>query len=95
MKGLILFKKSEDELLPQHYGTLRILRAARKLGHDVRVVCPEQFELIATRSDRKSILIDGKSEALPDYVIPRMGSETTYFGLAGHSSTRKIRCLLL
>lgn len=82
MKGLILFKKREDQLLPQHYGILRILNAARKLGHDVRVVCPEQFELIATRSDRKSILIDGKSEVLPDYVLPRMGSETTYFGLA-------------
>ncbi|MDB2613640.1 RimK family alpha-L-glutamate ligase [Chlamydiales bacterium] len=82
MKGLILFNESEEGLTSQHYDILRLLKAARKLGHDIKVVCPEQFELVATKSDRKSILIDGKSEQLPNYVLPRMGSETTYFGLA-------------
>lgn len=82
MKGLILFKRREEELTSQHYGLLRLLETGRKLGHDIRVVSPEQFELVATRSDRKSILIDGKIEALPQYFLPRMGSETTYFGLA-------------
>ncbi|MGA8164820.1 MAG: RimK family alpha-L-glutamate ligase [Waddliaceae bacterium] len=82
MKGLILFKKREEELIPHHYAILRLLKAGKLLGHDIKVVCPEQFELVVTRGDRKSILIDGKSEALPQYVLPRMGSETTYFGLA-------------
>ena len=82
MKGLILFNKREDELNSQDYSVSRLLKVGKELGHDIRVVSPEQFELVATRSDRKSILLDGKSEMLPEYVLTRMGSETTYFGLA-------------
>ncbi len=82
MKGIILYKKSEDELGASDYGALRLLQAGKKMGIDLRVIRPEQFELVVTRSDRKSILIDGKIETLPDFVLPRMGSETTYFGLA-------------
>jgi gamma-F420-2:alpha-L-glutamate ligase len=43
---------------------------------------PEQFELVVTRDDRKSILVDGKVTPLPDFLIPRLGASTTYFALA-------------
>lgn len=82
MKGIILYKKSETELSSNDYSVVRLLEAGKKMGLDIRVIRPEQFELIVTRSDRNSILIDGKIEALPDFVLPQMGSETTYFGLA-------------
>jgi len=82
MKGIILYTKAEAELSSQDYSVLRLLEAGKKIGLDIRVIRPEQFELVVTRSDRKSILIDGSIEALPDFVLPRMGSETTYFGLA-------------
>ncbi len=81
MKGLILFNRREDCLTANDYSVLRLLEAGRKEGLDIRVVSPEQFELVVTKKDKHSILIDEKSEPLPDFVLPRMGSETTYFGL--------------
>lgn len=82
IKGLILFSKSEKELTENDYSVNRLLDAAKNKGIDLRVVKPEQFELIVTRSDKKSILIDDKSEPLPDFVIPRMGSETTFYAFS-------------
>lgn len=83
MKGFILCKTKESDLKPKkNYSVLRLVEAAEKAGHTLKVLTPEQFELVVTRSDRKSILIDGISQPLPDFIIPRMGSETTYFGLA-------------
>jgi gamma-F420-2:alpha-L-glutamate ligase len=35
-----------------------------------------------TRDDRKSIVLDGKSVPLPDFIIPRMGAKSTYFAFA-------------
>jgi len=36
-------------------------------------------DIFVDRDDRKSILVGGKARALPDFVIPRTGSGTTYF----------------
>ncbi|MCB1119351.1 MAG: RimK family alpha-L-glutamate ligase, partial [Chlamydiia bacterium] len=83
MNGFILYKKREEELTPHgDYSVLRFKEAAVKMGISLRILCPEQFDLVVTHPDRKSILINGQSTQLPDFVIPRMGSETTYFGLA-------------
>lgn len=82
IKGLILASKSENELTDKDYSIKRLLEVARNRGIDIKVVKPEQFELIITRSDTKSILIDDKSETLPDFVIPRTGSETTYYAFS-------------
>ncbi len=82
VKGLILFSKSEKDLTQGDYSVNRLLEAARAKGIEIKVVKPEQFELIVTRSDTKSILIDDKSESLPDFVIPRLGSETTYYAFS-------------
>ncbi len=82
MKGLILFTKREEELTSRDYSILRLLEAGKKENLDLRVVSPVQFELVVTRRDKNSILFDGSETTLPDFIIPRMGSETTYFGLA-------------
>jgi gamma-F420-2:alpha-L-glutamate ligase len=55
---------------------------AAENGIEMRVYKPEQFDLIVTREDRKSILIDGETALLPDFLLPRMGAATTYFALA-------------
>ncbi len=82
IKGLILSSKSENQLTEKDYSIGRLLAVAKSRGIDIRVVKPEQFELVITRSDTKSILIDDKAESLPDFVIPRMGSETTYYAFS-------------
>lgn len=82
IKGFILFSKSENELTDKDYSVKRLLEAARNINIDIKIVRPEQFELIITRSDTKSILIDDNLESLPDFVIPRMGSDTTYYAFS-------------
>lgn len=81
-RGWILYSKVEDNLTGDDHGVGRLLEAAKTKGIDLSVYCPNQFELVVTRDDRKSILIDGKPTPLPDFIIPRLGSNTTYFALA-------------
>ncbi|ADI38469.1 Ribosomal protein S6 modification protein 1 [Waddlia chondrophila 2032/99] len=80
--GWIIYAKNETRLTTADYGVNRLREEARKRGVQIRVYSPDQFELIVNKNDRKSILINGKPEKLPDFVIPRMGSGTTYYALA-------------
>ena len=82
MRGWIIYSKNRHELTESDYGVQRLLHAACEKGIDLDVFKPEQFELIVTRDDKKSILIDGCPMPLPDFIIPRLGSNTTYFSLA-------------
>lgn len=82
MLGWIIYRKNRGELTPEAYEIRRFLDIAERESIDIRVLKPEQFDLIVTREDRKSILLDGDATALPDFVIPRMGAGTTYFALA-------------
>lgn len=82
MLGWILYRAHENELKPEMYEINRFLEEAEKENIQLRILKPEQIDLIVTQEDRKSILVDGKTEALPDFVLPRMGAGTTYFALA-------------
>ncbi|MDO9517187.1 MAG: RimK family alpha-L-glutamate ligase [Methanosarcinaceae archaeon] len=82
MKGWILYKDSASGLKPEAYEVHRLLKAAEENGIEMQVVKPEQFELIVTRDDRKSVLLDGEVVPLPDFLLPRMGAGTTYFAMA-------------
>lgn len=82
MKGWILYTKRQDELTEKDNGVMRLLAAAKAKNIELCVYQPEQFELSVSRDDRKSILIDNQSVRLPDFIIPRLGSNTTYFALA-------------
>ncbi|MBM17850.1 MAG: alpha-L-glutamate ligase [Epsilonproteobacteria bacterium] len=83
MKGWILYHTDVDKLVqPDDYSVLRLLEAAKQKNIDLTIVTPERFELVVTRHDRKSILLDHKPHPLPDFIIPRIGAETTYFGFS-------------
>lgn len=82
MKGWILYSKKQDELTESDHGVGRLLEAAKSKRIDLEVLTPGQFELTVTRDDKKSILVDEKPRSLPDFIIPRLGSNTTYFALA-------------
>jgi gamma-F420-2:alpha-L-glutamate ligase len=55
---------------------------ARENDIDLKILYPEQLDLIVTKDGKKSIFVDAETVDLPDFVIPRMGSHTTYFSLA-------------
>lgn len=82
MRGWILYFKKQEKLDESDYEIYRLIEASSNKGVELRVYCPEQFELVVTRDDRKSILVDGELTPIPDFLIPRLGSNTTYFALA-------------
>ncbi|AUJ69631.1 MULTISPECIES: ATP-grasp domain-containing protein [unclassified Pseudoalteromonas] len=82
MRGWIIYKDSASLLKPEIYEIDRLMAVAKEEGIDLQVYSPDQFDLLVTREDEESILIDGQPVALPDFVLPRMGAGTTYFTLA-------------
>ena len=82
MKGWVIYRDDATQLRPEAYEIHRLVGEAKKEGIDLEVFKPEQFDLIITREDEKSILVNSKKRELPDFVIPRMGAGTTYFTLA-------------
>lgn len=82
MNGWVIYKDDATQLRPEAYEIHRLVEEAENEGIELEVFKPEQFDLIVTQEDEKSILIDSKKRELPDFVIPRLGSGTTYFTLA-------------
>ena len=79
IRGLVIYNTPKDRLIEKDYSIIRLLEVAKTKEIDLQVVLPEQFELVVTRDDRKSILIDDKQIPLPDFVLPRLGSKTGFF----------------
>jgi gamma-F420-2:alpha-L-glutamate ligase len=79
-KGLIIYHKKESEITD--YSVLRLLESARSKNIDLSILTPEQFELVVTQSDRNSILVDDQPTLLPDFILPRIGSATSFYALS-------------
>ena len=82
MLGWIIYKTTSADLTPEAYEINRLTEVAEAEGIQLKVIRPEQVDLIVTQEDRKSIQLDGQPISLPDFVLPRMGAGTTYFALA-------------
>ena len=75
MNGWIIHKKS----LGENFEVDRLVEEFKKQGVDIRVVNPKEVDIFVDRDDRKSIIVGGVPSKLPDFVLPRTGSGTTYF----------------
>ena len=75
MTGWILYKRKIED----SYETQRLIEEFEKQDIKVRVVNPQDVDIYVDRDDRKSIRVAGKARPLPDFVLPRTGSGTTYF----------------
>lgn len=64
------------------YEELRFREEARILGIALEVVSPDEIDLIVTRGGRRSIRLRGAEVELPDALLARTGSGTSYFSLA-------------
>ncbi len=82
MKGFILSKRRQSELTEDQYSILRLLEAASHLGIDLKAYAPEEFDLVTAQENKETIIIRGKSEPLPDFILQRTGSETSFLGLS-------------
>ena len=75
MNGWIIHKKE----LGENTEVSRLVEEFDKQNIKVRVVNPKDVDIFVDRDDRKSILVKGEPRKLPDFVLPRTGSGTTYF----------------
>ena len=75
MNGWIIHKKS----LGENHEVQRLVEEFEKQDIKIRVVNPQDVDIFVDRDDRKSIIVDGEPRKLPDFVLPRTGSGTTYF----------------
>ena len=75
MNGWIIHKKQ----LGENHEVKRLVEEFEKRDIKVRVVNPKDVDIFVDRDDRKSILVEGVPRKLPDLVLPRTGSGTTYF----------------
>jgi len=64
------------------YEELRFREEARILGIALEMVSPDEIDLIVTRGGRRSIRLRGEEVELPDALLARTGSGTSYFSLA-------------
>lgn len=62
------------------YENRRFQEEAEKMGIELQLVAPAQFDIIVTK-EKGSILLNSSAD-LPDCLIPRMGAGTDYFALA-------------
>ncbi|MAS86474.1 MAG: hypothetical protein CMH30_00645 [Micavibrio sp.] len=83
MKIWILFNEEIEAATSEAYEVRRFLAEGKKMGLEVEVYNPEQFDLLVTDENRDTVLIDGKPHTLPDFLLPRTYVvDTGYFALA-------------
>ena len=75
LSGWIIHKKE----LGENFEVERLVEEFEKQKVNIRVVNPKDVDIFVDRDDRKSIIVKGKQRQLPDFVLPRTGSGTTYF----------------
>lgn len=82
IKGWILYRPFKERVKQDSYENKRFLEVARANDIDIKILYPDQLDLIVTKDGKKSIFLNGETVELPDFVLPRMGSHTSYFSLA-------------
>lgn len=82
MRCWILFDRPVQPGVPEAAEIVRFQQSARRLGIDLSVLDPRGFELVVDAGQDWSAVWRGRPLPRPDAIIPRTGSETTYFTLA-------------
>lgn len=81
-KGWILWRPDPSLVKQERYEIDRLLEAAPKHAYQVKLVNPDDVQLLVNSEKKDGIFVKGRKVKLPDFVIPRMGSTTNYFSLA-------------
>jgi gamma-F420-2:alpha-L-glutamate ligase len=78
----LLFHREVRRDVPEAAEVMRFQQAASEAGIRLDVLNPRHFELIVDGSEGWSAVYQGRRLPKPDLIIPRTGSETSYFTLA-------------
>lgn len=83
MEVWILFNEEIEAPTAEAFEVRRFLSEGKKMGVDVKIFNPEQFDLLVTEEERDSVLIDGQPMPLPDFLLPRtLVKDSGYFSMA-------------
>jgi len=82
MRGWLLFNDEVAEGVPEAAEIVRFIEAGKKRGIRLDALRPRDFELIVSTERAWRAEYAGGRLPRPDFIIPRTGSETTYFTLA-------------
>ena len=74
MKGWIFTTQTTPS-----YETRRLMECFDKEGIECYFVHPNNVDIFIDKDDRKSVLVENEHTSIPDFVIPRVGSATTYY----------------
>jgi gamma-F420-2:alpha-L-glutamate ligase len=82
MRCWLLFHRELGPDVPEAPEVYRFQEAAAKAGIELSVLQPRDFDLVVDSNGGWSAIYQGRSLPRPDLIIPRTGSETSYFTLA-------------
>ena len=97
MRCWLLFHRELLPGVPEAAEVLRFQQVATRLGIELKVLQPRDFELVVASPGEWSAIYQGRSLPKPDLIIARTGSETSYFTLAvlRHFERLRPRVMLL
>ncbi len=78
----LFFNKDLGPDVPEAHEVLRFQEAAKALDIELLVLKPSEFDLVVDSKHSWSAIYQGRELYKPDLIIPRCGSETSYFTLA-------------
>lgn len=82
MRCWLFFNRDPAPGVPEAHEVLRFQEAAEKLGVELHILKPSEFDLVVDSKHGWSAIYQGRKLKKPDLIIPRCGSETSYFTLA-------------
>lgn len=95
MKIWILYGDDVESSADLAHEVRRFKAEAERLGHELKVFNPADFDLIVSESVRDTVLINGRPEPLPDVVYPYFNhNDHSYFSLAIVRQLERMGCLI-
>jgi gamma-F420-2:alpha-L-glutamate ligase len=82
MRGWLLFHNEVEDGVPEAPEIRRFIEAGKRRGIRLDALRPRDFELIVSTERAWRAEYAGGKLPRPDFIIPRTGSETSYFTLA-------------
>lgn len=78
-----------------NYVNKRIWESGFRNNIQVRILETAKFDLIVSQEGLETLLYEGKPIKLPDAVLPRLGANIDYFGMAVVRQIEKMGALVL
>lgn len=82
MRCWLFFNRDLGPQTPEAHEVLRFMETAKLLDIELLVLKPSEFDLVVNAQHGWSAIYQGRTLEKPDLIIPRCGSETSYFTLA-------------